>query len=266
MLFFILLAGVRESTPLNEIFFIQFDTNEISSNLPNPVRWTLYNYCGVSSNGKNIDCSPTTAGIAFQPQNTFGTTNGIPSDFIDNRDTYYFLTKIGFAFYIITAGFAVISLFMSLFSCFSRLGGAISAFFGFLALLFVAAASSMMTAAFVMARNQFTDNGISANIGVKAFSFTWAVTASLLLSFILLCCACTTGGSGRHYGRRKSSGLENSSTSPLKRESSFERTYDNEKPRGRGFFNVSRRKEEQPTSFFAENNANPPPLVVDNRA
>jgi hypothetical protein len=268
MLFFILLAGVRESTPLNEIFFIQFDTNTISSSLPNPVRWTLYNYCGVSSNGKNINCSSNSAGIAFQPQVTLGTSNGIPSDIINNRDTYYYLTKIGFAFYLITASFVTISLFSSIFSCFSRLGGAVAAFFGFLALLFSAAASAMMTAAFVMARNAFTDDNIASNLGVKAFAFTWAVTASLLLSFLLLCCSCVSAGSSKPFGRRHKSGNEESSTSPLKRESSFERVYDNDKPRGRGFFNVSRRKEEQPTSFFAENTTNPPPqgpLVVDAR-
>lgn len=259
MLFFIILAGVRDSTPLNEIFFLEFDTDSIADNLPNPVRWTLYNYCGVSSNGKNIDCSSTTAGIAFQPQVTFGTTNGIPSDIIDNRDTYYYLTKIGFAFYLIVTPLTFFSLVLSIFGCFSRFGAACAAFIEFVALLFCTATSCMMTAAFVKARNAFTDNNISAHLGVKAFAFTWAVTALLMITFALLCCSCTGGSNGRSFGRRNKVGNEESSTSPLKRESSFERIYDHDKPRGRGFFNVSRRKQEQPTGFFSENMTNPPP-------
>lgn len=245
MLFFLLLAGVRESTPLDQIFFFEFDTSEISSSLPNPVRWTLYSYCGVSASGRNINCTSRTAGLAFEPQNVFDTTTGIPQDIIDNRDTYYYLTKISFAFYLITAFFAFVSFLLSTFACFSRLGGAASAFINFLALLFVAAASSMTTAAYVMARNAFSGENVESSLGVKAFAFTWAIVACLLLSFLLLCCSCALG---RHNG-----GMNSGTTShALQRESSFERTYDNDKPRGRGFFNVSRRKEE-PSAFFAEN-------------
>lgn len=234
---------MRDATPLNQVYFFEFDTNQISESLPNPVRWTLFNYCAVSDSGKNIDCSSTHPGLAFEPQNVFGTTQGIPDDLINNRDTYYYLTKISFAFYLIFVTFTTFSLLVSFLACFSRLGGATAAFFNFLGLLFGAAASAMITAAYVMARNAFTDNDIHSAIGVKAFAFTWAAVAASLLSFMLLCCTCA-------FGRRASDGGLGGGSSNLKRESSFERAFDNDKPKGRGFFNVTRR-EEPPETFFS---------------
>lgn len=194
-----------------------------------------------------MNCTGTTAGLAFEPQKVFGTTNGIPKDFIENRDTYYYLTKIAFAFYLITTAFTFFTLCLSFFACFSRLGGAISAFINFLGLLFMMAAAAMNTAAYVMAKNAFSDENVRAKLGVKAFAFTWTVVACLLLSFLLLCCSCVRGRTGDDLAV-----LTGGSRHKVKRESSFERTYDTEKPKGRGFFSVSRRKAE-PSAFFAEN-------------
>lgn len=248
MLFFLLLAGIRDANPLNQIYFFQFDTSKISSSLPDPVRWTLYNYCGVS-NGRNSNCSSNHPGLGFEPQKVFNTTTGIPTDLIANRDTYYYLTKISFAFYLITTFFSVLSLLLSSIACCSRLGGATAALFNFIALLFVAAASAMITAAYVMARNAFTDSGIDSSIGVKAFAFTWSVVAALLLSFLLLCCTCAIGR------RHDAEGFATSSSQGgLKRESSFERAFDTaDKPKGRGFFSVNRnRRNEDASAFFTD--------------
>lgn len=256
LLFFILLGGVKEKSPLNEFYWIEFDTDQISSSLPNPVRWTLYNYCGVSSSGKNIDCTKTSAAFPFKPQSAFHTTNGIPSDFIDNESTYFYLSKISYAFYLIAISFLFLSFLLSCAACFSRLGGALAGFLSFLALLFATAASAMLTANFVMGKNAFGDNNIHAKLGVKMFAFTWTVVALLLLSFILLCCVCVRGSNDRATSRlfaRRSNRrnldehmVEGSASSarPLNPESSFERTYDSEKPprSGRGFFHVSRKR------------------------
>lgn len=266
MLFFILLSGVRETNPLGQFYFFEFDTSGITgatTDIPNPVRWTPYNYCGVSDSGRNTNCSPRRAAFPFQPQNAFGTTNGIPSDILDNSSTYYYLSRISYGFYIVALAFTVFSLGLAAIGCCSRLASAVASFFSFVGLLFVAAASAMITATYVMARNAFSDSGVSSSLGVKMLAFTWTITACLLLSFLLLCCSCvlgrrdatTRGTSGRRGGksffglggRRRSNvaGDGSSGQHVLNPESSFERTYESteKQPRkksGRGFFHVSR--------------------------
>lgn len=116
----------------------------------------------------------------------------------------------------------------------------------------------MITATYVMVKNAFSSQGVKATLGVKMFGFTWAVVACLLLSFFLLCCSCVKGVRNSHHDKADGSG---SSSRALNRESSFERTYDNDKPgpaarSGRGFFHVSRKREEPPV--FYENEAQQP--------
>jgi len=46
-----------------------------------------------------------------------------------------------------------------------------------------------MTAAYVDGRNDFTNAGITASLGVKAFSFAWTSVAALLLATFGFCAA-----------------------------------------------------------------------------
>lgn len=287
-----LLAGVRDKTPLNQLFWIEFDTSNIQSEsvsyIPNPVRWTFYNYCGVSSNGRNFNCTSTSAAFPFTPQEAFDTTTGIPEDFITNRDTYYYLTRISYGFYIATIFFVIVSLFFNIAACFSRLGAALSSAFTFFGLLFGTASAAMQTAAFVLGRNKLNNIGASAKLGVKMHAFAWTVVALLLLSFILLTFACCSreSGSGFGGGRRRSGRSantpivsvdgtpaaeknnggffgfgRNSEPKPKKNyASSFERTMDppSPHPMSAGFFKVNKRKENDASSYYAENEpANP---------
>lgn len=51
-----------------------------------------------------------------------------------------------------------------------------------------------MTAAYVQGRNNFTNAGITASLGVKAFSFAWGSVGALLLSALGFCgAACGPG-------------------------------------------------------------------------
>lgn len=241
---------------MNKFYWFEFDTNEISDSLPNPVRWTPYNYCGVQD-GNNFNCTGTSAAFPFKPQEAFGTTNGIPSDIIENESTYFYLTRIAYAFYIISAVFLFVTFLFSFLACCSRLGGALGAFISFITFLFIAAASSMITANYVMAKNAFADEGVRAKLGVKMFAFTWTVVACSLLSFILLCFTCTRG----RRGRQESAIGESSSARPLNRESSFERIYDDKPARtGRGFFHVSRKRPEDQEFYQEEPVVQPAPV------
>jgi hypothetical protein len=82
LIFLTLLGGARNSTPLNEIYFLQADTGNIPG-APTTARWTFWNVCNVTSNGRN-DCGSTHVDFPFDPpsRRNFGTTQNVPPEFI----------------------------------------------------------------------------------------------------------------------------------------------------------------------------------------
>lgn len=46
-----------------------------------------------------------------------------------------------------------------------------------------------MTAVFVRGRDEFSNAGINASLGVKAFGFTWGSVGCLLFATVGFCCA-----------------------------------------------------------------------------
>jgi hypothetical protein len=58
-----------------------------------------------------------------------------------------------------------------------------------------------MTAVFVKGRDEFTDAGITASLGVKAFGFAWGSVGCLLFATFGFCCAAC--GPGRIRNRDK---------------------------------------------------------------
>lgn len=186
LLFFILLGGAFDRFPLNRFFWLEADTSQISG-APKKSRWTLYGFCEVKD-GVNSNCSSNRPAYAIQPEKNFGTTKGVPQDFIDNHDTYFYLSRFAFPFFLIGIFFAVLSLIMGTLAYVSRLGAAITSSITFLAFIFVAAASAVETACYVMARDAFNDQKSgSAHLGVKLMAFAWTTTACLLFSLIGFC-------------------------------------------------------------------------------
>lgn len=248
MLLLVLLGGINDHTPLNKFYWIRFDTHAISNSLPNPVQWTLYNYCGVDSNGHNTNCTSNHVAWPFRLRTAFHTSGGVPQPLLDHENMYFYLTRFAYVFYLIAVVFIFVSLLFTFTACFSRLGGAVASFVLATGLLFAAAASAMETATYVKARSAFRDSGVDSHLGTKMFALTWAAVACLLLSAVFLCCTCLRAGKHRREKRNAKYGHDGASATssgrPLNRESSFERM--EEKPAagrsGRGFFNVGRSK------------------------
>lgn len=146
MQFLVILSGLN-SSPLNQVYFLQASTNGINSqgnkNLHNPARWTYLDICGVS-NGKNSDCSPTRAALPFDPPRNFHTTQNIPDTFIGTH-YYYYLSRFAWVFYLIALFFAVVAFFLSIFALFARLGAYLTGLNALLAVFFQALAASLMT-------------------------------------------------------------------------------------------------------------------------
>ncbi|KAI9819150.1 MAG: hypothetical protein M1827_007306 [Pycnora praestabilis] len=192
LLFLVILAGGHESNPLNQIYFLQADTTGVAGAMPTS-RWTLYNICGVM-NGRNANCGKAKAAYPFDPAyDNFHTTTGLEA-FVGTHKKFYYLSRFMFAFYLITLFFAVCAFFTGFLAMCARLGGAITGFMASIALFWASATASLMTACFVIGRNDFRKSGHTAQIGKYAFAFTWAAMACLLLSTIMFC---TTAAIGR---------------------------------------------------------------------
>jgi len=206
--FLVILSGAVSGSPENQIYFLQASTNGISPQPRNPSRWTFFAICGVDSNGHNSNCGSVVPALPFDPpaRSNFGTTNGVPAQFIGTH-SYFYLSRFMFAFYLIALFFAVVSFFTGLLALCTRLGSLLSGFNTMIAFFFQALAAALMTAWTVKGRNAFRSNGQSASLGVKAYGFTWAAFACFFLASITFCLGGRSSDSGTTrsgFGRKRS--------------------------------------------------------------
>ncbi|MCJ1474530.1 hypothetical protein MMC13_003188 [Lambiella insularis] len=208
LIFLVLLAGAVNSNPVNQVYFLQADTSAISG-APAQSRWTLWNVCSVDANGRDA-CGKVSPAYPFDPQSNFNTMKGVPASF-QGTNEFFYLTRFMFAFVLIALFFAVCSLFLGLFALCSRIGSYLSSVLCSVALFFQTIVAALMTAAYVIGRNNFNANGQTATLGEYAFAFVWAAMACLFLATISFCIAgvtskkdkTTTARTGGRFGRRK---------------------------------------------------------------
>ncbi|RDW72317.1 SUR7/PalI family protein [Aspergillus mulundensis] len=197
----VFLAGVKNSNPLNNIYFLQVDTSNIPG-APAQSRWTWWNICAVE-NGRS-QCGSSHPDYPFDPPSdrNFATDVNIPPAFIGTN--HYFLTsRFSWPFEIIALFFGVLSLFTGLLALCTRIGSYISAFMAWLALIFQIIVSCLITAVFVQGRNKFNDNNQNADLGVKAFAFLWTSVACWFLACLMYCMGGSVGRKDRGYSGRK---------------------------------------------------------------
>ncbi|KAI0018128.1 SUR7/PalI family-domain-containing protein [Xylariomycetidae sp. FL0641] len=187
MLFFVILSGVAHTSPLRQTYFLNADTSGITGARP-ITQWTYFKMCGDG----NRDCGGSKAdppvGWAWDghPQNA-------PSHLVGGygghttSETYYYLWRFGWVFYLLALFFSVCAFFTGFVACCGRLGSAIAALVSTIALIFSTAAVSLMTATFVKMRNEFHRDGRSAHLGQWAFGFSWGSWAALLIATVLFC-------------------------------------------------------------------------------
>lgn len=201
LIFLTLLAGARNSNPLNLVYFLEADTGNIPG-APSTSRWTFWNLCGVT-NGRN-NCGDAHVDYPFDPPShrTFGTTENVPREFIGTSH-YFLASRFMFPFIIIGLFFAALSLFTGLLAMCTRIGSYLSGFLAWLALTFQVITTCLMTAVFVQGRDAFKRNGQNAHVGVKAFAFMWTASACLFLSCLLYCIGGAVGRKDTGYSGRK---------------------------------------------------------------
>lgn len=144
--FFIILSGIN-SLPLNLVYFLQADTTSIqggNDRIRDPARWTYLAICGVDGT-RNANCGPMGAAIPFDPARNFGTEQGVPEQFLTNRNKWYYLSRVSWALFLVALFLSVIGFFVSLLAICARLGGYMAGFFVLGAFFFQTVAAALMT-------------------------------------------------------------------------------------------------------------------------
>lgn len=82
MIYFVLLGGANDASPLNRIYFLQAATKGIP-NAPDTSRWTFWSVCRLGSNGHSI-CPNHRPGVPLDPPGhwNFNTKDNIPHQFL----------------------------------------------------------------------------------------------------------------------------------------------------------------------------------------
>jgi hypothetical protein len=143
--FFTILSGGITSAPENKFYFLEASNVGNIPGARNPSRWTFFAICGVNNdNGLNANCGARVPALPFDPPRNFGTTQGVPEQFIGTHQ-YYYLSRFMFAFYLVALFFAVIGLLTGLLALCSRLGGYLSGLTVAIALFFQTLAAALMT-------------------------------------------------------------------------------------------------------------------------
>ncbi|CAD6446063.1 9aa202d9-4e5b-4990-9262-966e18b5ed7d [Sclerotinia trifoliorum] len=198
-MFFVILGGITQTTPLDKTQFLTADTSSIAGARP-VSQWNYFRICGEG----NTDCGSSVPALPFGYA-WVGGGDGAPSSLLGSHaknttsSSYYYMWRFGWVFYLIGLFFTVFAFFASMLALCSRLGSFIGAWLTMVALFFFSIAASLMTAEFVKARNRFHDAGINASLGRYAFGFTWAAWACLAIATILLC----IGGAATNSTRRE---------------------------------------------------------------
>jgi len=194
LMFFVVLSGVTNSTPLNKTYFLQANTGSISGARP-VSQWTYFYICGAD----NQDCGSTVPALPFGYAWDSNPT-GAPADLVGKYGHhttsyhYYYMWRFGWAFYLIALVFNVLAFFTSLLAPISRLASGLSGLIIGTALFFFTFAASLMTVTFVEARDRFKHAGMSAKVGRYAFGFTWGAWACMFLATVMLFLGCGLGG------------------------------------------------------------------------
>jgi SUR7/PalI family len=136
LIFLTLLAGAVNSSATNQIYFLQADTSGIPD-APPTSRWTFWNYCSSDSSSAVGLCDGVHPAYPLDPPSdrTFGTTEGVPPQFIGTRKFFY-LTRFMFAFVLIGIFFTVCAFFSGLLALCTRIGAFLSGFLTMIGLFF----------------------------------------------------------------------------------------------------------------------------------
>lgn len=179
--FLAILGGARNTGVLRNLYWLEANTSGFG-NAPATTRWYNYEWCGYEG-GSAQDCSSRRPAQPFSPRDNFGASDAMPATFVNNRKTYYYLSRVAWAMLLVGLVFivmAIVPLLATVFAA-STWVASLSTVWLWSALFFVTLAACLYTGCYVKARNAFADNGRRAKLGSKNFAFIWTSVALLLI-------------------------------------------------------------------------------------
>ncbi len=198
MLLLTTLAGVRDSNPLNRIFFLSASTG-VSGSPSGYSHWTLWNLCGATSGGHNFGCGSNVAAYGFNPRSQLP---AIPIGYSQPGDQFI-TSRVFFAFMLIALSFVFLTMLASLVGFLGRLGAFIGSLVSLMALASTTVAAVLMTVVYVRGQNAFRRSGVDAHVGVKAFALVWTSMFLMLLTFLIFTAGCAIKDKKKHEYREK---------------------------------------------------------------
>ncbi|PVH72803.1 hypothetical protein DL98DRAFT_520319 [Cadophora sp. DSE1049] len=191
LMFFVVLSGVKDTTPLNKSWFLRADTSSFPGSGRAESYWTFWKVCATGGG----QCGSTVPALPFGYA-WVGGTEGVPAGLTGPRGKgttstyYYYLWRFGWVFYLMSITLTSFTFLFSLLAPCSRLASGFCGFLLAFSLFWFSLAASLMTVVFVKARDEFRSAGISASIGRYAFGFTWGAWAAMFLATVFLFMGC----------------------------------------------------------------------------
>jgi len=145
LLWFVILSGVTNSTPLNKTYFLRADTSGITGARPIS-QWTYFYVCGEG----NVDCGKASPDPPFghawgsnpanAPEELAGSHGGHTTS-----SKFFYMWRFGWVFYLLGLFFSTLTFFTGFLACFGRLGAAISGLLAIISLVIYTVGVSLMT-------------------------------------------------------------------------------------------------------------------------
>lgn len=181
LLILIVLSGSMNNYPVDRFYWVQADTSGIP-NAANTTRWTFWGACSIVDG--RTSCNDLSPAAPISPQDNFNTKVNVPHKFINDRDTYYYLSRFSFCFFWIALAFVGIAFLLYILSFCSNIILQVVLILCIMGFIFNMVAVVLQTAVSVMARNAFHDADRSAKISAPLLGIAWA---SFVVSLIDMC-------------------------------------------------------------------------------
>ncbi|CAI4049644.1 uncharacterized protein SKDI_14G1320 [Saccharomyces kudriavzevii IFO 1802] len=183
--FFLILAGGRNTGVLKNFYWFQAFTSGFNS-APSMTRWYNYNWCGWQSLGQAVNCSSKMAAQPFSPRDNFGSSPLMPATFLNNRNTYYYLSRVGWAMLLIGLLFLLITLVSVIVNMikYTRATASLTTALSWITLFFMTLSACLYTGCYAKAVKAFHREDRDARLGPKNFGFIWTTVFLLIVNAI----------------------------------------------------------------------------------
>lgn len=179
LLILIILSGSMTNYPVDRFYWVQADTSGIP-NAANTTRWTFWGACSITDG--TTSCGDHLSPAApISPIDNFNTKINVPSKFISDRDTYYYLSRFSFCFFWIALAFIGVAFLLYILTFCSRIILQVVFILSIVGFIFNMVAVVLQTAVSVMGRNAFHDAERSAKVSAPLLGIAWA---SFVVAFI----------------------------------------------------------------------------------